>query len=163
MLKKKSKNPQQIEYQALIYQVFHDTVSQKDFVNQQKLLNTFEIQENLGLKSPHWLRILEKLKKFKNSQKNLLLRSFAVRWNRNEKFSFTKLVPSITTPDSNALDINLKNSTIAEENNLLEKFNLYLEELLSKGYKLELIKDTVIFKDKASNNFKILFSEGLLS
>ncbi|UUM19666.1 MULTISPECIES: DUF2714 domain-containing protein [unclassified Mycoplasma] len=162
MFKKKTKNPEQTQYQESIYQAYQKLIGQREFVNFSKLLNTFEINHNLSTKNQMWFKIVDQLNNFKQTQKNALFKSFSIRWNRNPKFSFTKLVPTIANPDTNALDINFKNASNPEQNTILEQFNVFIDGLINNGYKLEIIKDIVVFKDRSSNAHKILFSQEFL-
>ncbi|VEU76146.1 MSC_0623 family F1-like ATPase-associated protein [Mycoplasmopsis columboralis] len=162
MPRKQKINSLEVEYQNMIYADYHALKKSSFFVDFEKLINTFEVQENLSKTSNKWKNILAKINSFKKERKNVIFTKFTIRWNRNEKFSLTQLVPTISLIDSNSLDINLKNSSDEQENYILVKFNEFIIDLIDKGYILEIFQDTILLLDKSSRNYKILFSEELL-
>lgn len=146
------------QYKTVYEQNASKILSFETIISKPLLLN------NLGFKSPEFKTIKHRLEKAVRERHNIQFKDFTIMFNLNLKYSKVTMVPLIASGEILS-DNHVINFVSDEEdyaiNNLLTAFNTEISELISRGFYLELIPNTLIFQ--GPDSLKLFFNQEVTS
>lgn len=141
------------EYKNKILQEFNNVKNTNNFIDYEQFWNSFSLKFNYSeeeLKN----HLFTLLKKFFVSKKNLVLDQFVLTFSRDPRFNLNAFVPKIDfKANSNVADIDLTSNNDAIKANL----NTFLNNLLDNNFKIEFLRDCIIFKSQLG--YKLFIGE----
>lgn len=146
------------QYRDVYEQNASKILSFETIISKPLLLN------NLGFKSPEFKAIKRKLEKAVESRHNIKFKDFTIMFNLNLKYSKVTMVPMIASEsifsDNHVVDFEYDQDDYTI-NNLLAALNTEITDLISRGFYLELIPNTLIFQ--GPDSLKLFFNQEVVS
>ncbi|AAP57001.2 DUF2714 domain-containing protein [Mycoplasmoides gallisepticum] len=163
----KNKNKNNTVQEEIIETSYPSLVQHEDFVEFSQLFNTALLQTNTDESSPQAKLFIEKLKQAVANHLQIVFDSFIISWTKNIRFSFTKLIPAVTTVESSQTDgVNLR-SDLTENKHLkllAERFNLLMNHQLFDEHKIvEVVDGIIVYRSKETNQLKVVFSKEIIN
>ncbi|MDC4163180.1 DUF2714 domain-containing protein [Mycoplasma sp. T363T] len=165
-MKNKNKKTDQIQ-EDLVQTNYPSLVQHKDFVEFSQLFNTSLLQTNTSENSVQAKTFIEKIKDAITNRWEIVFDDLIISWTRNARFSWSKLVPIVTTAESSQSDaVNLR-STLENDEELrilVERFNLLLNnQLFDENKIVEVVDGIIIYRSPETNQLKVVFSQGIIN
>ncbi|QMT98486.1 DUF2714 domain-containing protein [Mycoplasma tullyi] len=163
----KNKNKNNHAQEEIIETSYPSLVQHHDFVEFSQLFNTALLQTNTDENSHQAKMFIEKLKHAVANHLQIIYDNFIISWTKNIRFSFTKLIPAVTTVESSQSDgVNLKSDlTENEELKILaERFNLLMNhQLFDENKIVEVVDGIIVYRSKETNQLKVVFSNEIIN
>ncbi|TPE57265.1 DUF2714 domain-containing protein [[Mycoplasma] falconis] len=151
---------------------YQDQVFALYFDIQKQASLDFELLINQTIIKNPLLKVVKEAKEIKSkldqaikNKKQIIFDKFNINWNRNDKFSFTDLIPIIDYEiDSNNIALNLKNNQDILINEFLLNLNTLIDEVLFVNQQIIKINNDIYIKvDFETQTVKIFFSPNLIN
>ncbi|AWX42575.1 Protein of uncharacterised function (DUF2714) [Metamycoplasma cloacale] len=151
---------QQQNFQNQLFNDWTEIANSSSFVSFGAFNNQFLVVNNLSNQDNEYQKFIQELTAACNKKQDLNFSKFNIHFTRNERFSFTDLIPEIKWSESS----NVLSYSVFDANNSMSiktKYNNLFHELLQKGFYVEIVPNIAILitgdkKTKSIFNSKLI-------
>lgn len=150
--------------QLFLDQQFQDYATEAEFISFEKLINIALVRSSLSLSSGVYTSLENRIKMATAKKQEFIFSNFVISWSLNDRYSKTKLVPTIIKNESTSNEgVMLKGGKNEAEISLLKYYNDQLEFwIFNSKLKVEIIPNMIVYLSNNTNKLKIAFNEVVL-
>lgn len=161
--KNKKNNSEVKDYKEKSYKDYYEILRNPDFVSYNEIFNLTLLETNT-MYSEEFIKLVES----KNNQAlenhlEMVYKFFVVSWNKNLRFSMTKLVPNIKSSEASTVDSVNFFQTEPKTELFFKTFNSIIEEfVLENNRPVEFFPGIILYLSKETQKLKIAFNDQVI-